>query len=238
MTNHTVGTRKEWLAARVALLEQEKELTRRSDELARQRLALPWVRIDKEYVFATNEGDKRLADLFDGRSQLLVDHLMFGAEDAAPCQGCSFQADNFTGAVAHLEHHDVSFVAASRAPLEKLNVYKSLQGWSFPWVSSLGSDFDLDFSAFTEEDRRNGTGFNFGTQKHDIDLREQELMAVSAFALDDGVVYHTYAAYDRGTDGLNGTWQLLDRTPKGRSEGAAPGWPRRRSEYESAGPGA
>lgn len=235
MPKHTVGTRKEWLAARVELLEKEKELTRRNDELARQRLALPWVQIDKEYLFATNDGNKRLADLFDGRSQLLVDHLMFGAEDEAPCPGCSFQADNFAGAVTHLEHHDVSFVAASRAPLEKLNAYKSRQGWGFPWVSSFGSDFDLDFSAFTEEDRRNGTGFNFGTQKHDIDLREQELMAVSAFALEDGIVYHTYSAYDRGTDGLNGTWQLLDRTPKGRSEGASRGWPRRSNENESAG---
>jgi predicted dithiol-disulfide oxidoreductase (DUF899 family) len=232
-----VGTREEWLAARVGLLEQEKELTRNSDELARQRRELPWVRIDKEYIFETNEGPKSLAELFDGRSQLLVYHFMFGPSvdgwPEAGCPGCSYTADSLDGAVVHLPPHDVTFVAVSRAPLERLDAYKRRMGWSFPWVSYGESDFNLDFAVFTEEGRRTGKGFNFGTPKHaeEIDLRETELHGLSAFSLEDGVVYHTYSAYDRGTDALNATWQLLDRAPKGRDDEGHPDWPRLHDEY-------
>jgi predicted dithiol-disulfide oxidoreductase (DUF899 family) len=232
---HKVGTREEWLAARIELLEREKELTRRSDELAQQRQQLPWVPVDEEYSFETDEGTKSLADLFDGRSQLLVYHFMFGPTvdgwPEAGCPGCSFTADSLDGAVVHLEHRDVTFVATSRAPLANLTAYKRRMGWSFPWVSSEGSDFNLDCAVFTEEGRRTGRGFNFGTPKHgDIDLRRDELHGLSAFALEGGAVYHTYSTYDRGTDVLSATWQLLDRTPKGRGDDPE-GWPRRHDEY-------
>jgi predicted dithiol-disulfide oxidoreductase (DUF899 family) len=231
-----VGTREEWLAARVELLEREKALTRESDELARRRRELPWVRIDKEYTFETDEGTKTLAELFAGRSQLLVYHFMFGPTvEGWPdvgCPGCSFTADSLDGAAEHLPHHDVTFVAVSRAPLERLNAYKRRMGWRFPWVSYGDTDFNLDFSVFTEEGRRTGVGFNFGTPKHaDMDLRNSELHGLSAFAVEDGVVYHTYSTYDRGTDALNATWQLLDRTSRGREDDKHPDWPRRRVEY-------
>jgi predicted dithiol-disulfide oxidoreductase (DUF899 family) len=228
-----IGTREEWLAARRELLEQEKEHTRRSDELARQRQELPWVPVDREYEFESASGTHGLDDLFAGRSQLLVYHLMFGPDDEAACRGCSFTADSLDGAVIHLENRDVSFVAVSRAPLEKLLPYRERMGWSFRWVSSPG-DFNLDFSLFTEEERRSGTGFNFGTPRRaDINARDMELHGLSAFALEDGTVYHTYSTYDRGTDALCSTWQLLDRTPKGRGEDPE-GWPRRHDEYEEA----
>ena len=231
-----VGTREEWLAARTALLEREKALTRRSDELAREREQLPWVRVDKEYAFDTNEGVKTLAELFDGRSQLLVYHFMFGPSvegwPEAGCPGCSYTADSLDGAAVHLPHRDVTFVAVSKAPLENLNAYKERMGWSFPWVSYGDSDFNLDFAVFTEEGRRTGKGFNFGNPKYaDVDMRETELHGLSSFALEDGAVYHTYSTYDRGTDALNATWQLLDRVPKGRGEGFE-GWPRRSYEYD------
>jgi predicted dithiol-disulfide oxidoreductase (DUF899 family) len=232
----TVGTREEWLVARKELLEREKELTRRSDELAKQRLKLPRVRIDKPYAFETSEGKKTLAELFDGRSQLLVYHFMHGPNTPEGCVGCTFATDSFNGTVAHLNAHDVTFVLASRSPLATLEAYKQRMGWDLPWVSSGGSDFNRDFSAWTEEDRRRGTGFNFGSPggaRVDVASKE-ELMALSAFVLEDGVVYHTYSCYDRGTDVLNTTWQLLDRTPKGRDEGAVPGWPRRHDEYEGS----
>ena len=231
-----IGTREEWLAARVELLEREKELTRRSDELARQRSELPRVRIDKDYRFETAEGSKTLPEVFDGRSQLLVYHFMFGPTvegwPEAGCPGCSYTADSLDGAVGHLPHRDVTFVAVSRAPLERLNAYKRRMGWSFPWVSYGDSDFNLDFGAFTEAERRSGRGFNFGTPKHadEIDLRRDELHGLSAFALENGAVYHTYSTYDRGTDVLNATWQLLDRAPKGRG-GTFDSWPRRHDEY-------
>jgi predicted dithiol-disulfide oxidoreductase (DUF899 family) len=241
MTKHQVGTREEWLAAREELLDREKELTRRSDELARQRQELPWVRVDEPYSFQTDAGTKTLAELFDGRSQLLVYHLMFGPEDEAACPGCSFFVDHLDGAVMHLNQHDVTLLCASRAPLEKLDAYKRRMGWSFPWVSSYGTDFNRDFSLFTEEQKRSGTGYNFGTPRRaGLSLEEEEMMGLSAFALSDGVVYHTYSTYDRGTDVLNATWQLLDRAPSGRfkapSEDAEPsGWPRRHDEYEAGG---
>ena len=237
MTEHAVGTREEWLAARTELLEREKELTRRSDELARERRALPWVPVEKEYVFETGAGPKTLAELFDGRSQLLVYHFMFGPTvegwPDAGCPGCSYTADSLDGAAVHLPHHDLTFVAVSRAPLERLDAYKRRMGWTFPWVSYGESDFNLDFAVFTEEGRRTGKGFNFGTPKHaeEIDVRKDELHGLSAFALQDGAVYHTYSTYDRGTDVLNATWQLLDRAPFGRDDERHSNWPRRRDEY-------
>ena len=236
MTKHKVGTREEWLAARIALLSEEKELTRRSDELARKRQELPWVTVEKEYSFETEDGTRTLPDLFDGNSQLLVYHFMFGPTvegwPDAGCPGCSYTADSLDGAVVHLPPRGVKFVAVSRGPLENLQSYQRRMGWSFPWVSAAHNDFNLDFSVFTDEERKNGTGFNFGTPKHaaDIDIRRDELHGLSAFALDDGGVFHTYSCYDRGTDVLNATWQLLDRSPQGR--GADPdGWPRRHDEY-------
>jgi predicted dithiol-disulfide oxidoreductase (DUF899 family) len=234
MTKH-VGTREEWLEARVALLEREKEHTRRSDELARERRGLPWVRVDEPYAFATEYGTKTLAELFDGRSQLLVFHLMYGPDDDAACPGCSFMTDHVDGAIVHLDHHDVTFVAVSRAPLEKLLAYRRRMGWSLPWASEDRTGFTRDFSLYTEEQRRTGSGYNFGTPRRK-DMKDVEVHGLSAFALEDGVVYHTYSTFDRGTDVLHGTWQLLDRTPKGRfrapSEAEADGgWPLRHDEY-------
>jgi len=236
MAKHRIGTREHWLEARKELLEREKELTRRSDELARERQALPWVPVEEEYRFETNEGTRMLAELFDGRSQLIVYHFMHGPNTPEGCKGCTFATDSFNGSVAHLNGHDVTFVCASRSPLETLAAYQRRMGWEFPWVSSEGSDFNRDFSAWTEEDRANGTGYNFDSPGGaDVDvIDDEELLALSTFALEDGVVYHTYSCYDRGTDVLNGTWQLLDRTPKGRDEGAVEGWPRRSDEYEGA----
>ena len=235
MSAHRTGTREEWLAARVELLEREKELTRRSDDIARARQDLPWVRIDEPYRFQTEEGERTLPDLFDGCSQLLAFHLMYGPDDELPCIGCSYHGDSFDRAVTHLPAHDVRFVAVSRGPLDKLLAYKRRIGWTFPWVSAEGTDFNLDFSAFTAEERRAGTGFNFGTAKNaGIDLRSFELHGLSAFALDNEVVYHTYSTYDRGTDVLNVDWQLLDRAPRGRGADVG-GWPRRHYEYRREG---
>ncbi len=233
--SHTVGTREEWLEARKALLESEKELTRRSDELAQRRQDLPWVKVDKEYRFESSDGTKTLTDLFDGRSQLFTYHFMFGPSvdgwPEAGCPGCSYTADSLDRAVEHLPAHDVTFVAVSRAPLENLDAYKGRMGWNFPWVSFGESDFNLDFGLFTEEERETGKGFNFGTsRREEINLHEEELHGLSAFAMEGGVVYHTYSTYDRGTDVLNATWQLLDRAPKGRG-GEPENWPQRRYEY-------
>jgi predicted dithiol-disulfide oxidoreductase (DUF899 family) len=233
MTDHKTCTREEWLGARKALLEREKELTKQSDRLARERRELPWVRLEKVYEFDTNVGKKTLDALFGGRSQLVVYHFMHGPLTPAGCPGCTFAADNFAGAAVHLAAHDVTFLCASRSPLSTLNAYKQRMGWSFPWISSEGSDFNRDFGAFTEAEREGGTGFNFGTPRRaNINLlKSEELMALSSFALDGGVVYHTYSCFDRGTDVLNPTSQLLDRAPKGREHGAVEGWPRRHDEY-------
>jgi predicted dithiol-disulfide oxidoreductase (DUF899 family) len=237
LTEHATGTREEWLAARIALLAEEKELTRRGDELALKRQALPWVAVEKDYRFETDHGTKALAELFEGRQQLLVYHFMFGPTvDGWPdagCVGCSYTADSLDSAVAHLPPRGVTFVAVSSAPLENLLAYRQRMGWRFPWVSQGDGEFNLDFSVFTEEGRRTGSGFNFGTPKHAaaIDLRRDELHGLSAFALEAGVVYHTYSCYDRGTDALNATWQLLDRTPKGRGDDPE-GWPRRHDKYK------
>jgi len=250
MTKHTTGTREEWLAARLELLEAEKELTRRGDEVARRRQELPWVRIDKEYRFETDEGSASLADLFRGRSQLLVYHFMFGPDYSAGCPSCSAIADGFDGSVVHLANHDVTLAAVSRAPLEKLQTYKRRMGWSFPWASSFGSDFNFDFSVgFTEAQQRDGgIEYNYrreapyrqaggkgpvaevaATAGTDAATFIRERPGVSAFALEDGVVYHTYSAYARGVDGLWGMYQWLDRAPRGRNETGF--WWRRHDEY-------
>jgi predicted dithiol-disulfide oxidoreductase (DUF899 family) len=240
-TTHRTGTRDEWLAARLALLKEEKELTDRSDEVARHRQALPWVRLDKPYRFDTDEGTVPLADLFRGRSQLLVYHFMFGPDYTAGCPVCSAIADGFNGAVVHLAHHDVMLWAISRAPLPKLQAYKRRMGWSFPWASSQGSDFNLDFHAgFTEEPQRaNEIGATDATPPAGAEFAAmsgvdwatfaREAPGMSAFALEDGVVYHTYSAYERGLDAVWGMYQWLDRAPLGRNETGL--WMRRRDEY-------
>jgi predicted dithiol-disulfide oxidoreductase (DUF899 family) len=253
MTDHKTGTREEWIAARLALLEAEKALTRRSDELARQRQELPWVRIDKEYRFDTDEGTASLADLFGGRSQLLVYHFMFGPEYKAGCPSCSAIADGFDGSVVHLVNHDVAFWAVSRAPLAKLQAYRQRMGWSFPWASSFDSDFNYDFHVtHTKEEWDTGAvDYNFRTMDFrppagqatpvqgefgssvgtDWETFRREGPGVSAFALEDGVVYHTYSAYERGLDVLWGMYQWLDRAPLGRNETGF--WWRRHDEYDS-----
>jgi predicted dithiol-disulfide oxidoreductase (DUF899 family) len=254
MTQHRTGTREEWVAARLELLKDEKELTRRSDELARRREELPWVRIDKDYRFETDDGSASLADLFKGRSQLLVYHFMFGPEYTAGCPACSAIADGFNGFVVHLENHDVTMTAVSRAPLDKLQVYKQRMGWSFPWASSLDSEFNYDFNAsYTEEEQRSGSiEYNYrsmdvtpvleATEGPVVEFAEmvgtdaatytREAPGMSAFALEDGVVYHTYSAYARGVDALWGMYQWLDRAPKGRNETEP--WFRRHDEYEKS----
>ncbi len=252
MTEHATGTHEEWLAARLELLDAEKELTRRGDELARRRQQLPWVPVEKDYRFETDEGSASLADLFRGRSQLLIYHFMFGPEYSAGCPVCSTIADGFNGFVVHLENHDVSMMAASRAPIAAIEAYKRRMEWSFPWASSLDSDFNFDFSvSFTEEQQREGAvDYNFRSMDvtpvleagvegpvgevaamtgTDAATYTREAPGMSAFALEDGVVYHTYSAYARGLDGLWGMYQWLDRAPRGRNETGP--WFRRRDEY-------
>ena len=263
MTTHMTGTREEWLAARLELLKEEKALTRRSDEVARRRQELPWVRVDKAYRFETDEGAASLADLFKGRSQLLVYHFMFGPDYKAGCPSCSAIADGFNGVVAHLENHDVAFSTVSRAPLAKLQAFKRRMGWTFPWASSFGSDFNSDFNVwFTEEQQRKGRiEYNYqrepaapeplaGKTVQEWQLRGSEgpvaqiaamtgtdvatytrdRPGLSAFTLEDGVVYHTYSSYARGLDGIWGMYQWLDRAPKGRNEEGV--WWRLHDEYD------
>jgi predicted dithiol-disulfide oxidoreductase (DUF899 family) len=253
MTKHMTGTREEWLAARLGLLKEEKELTRRSDEVARRRQELPWVRVDKAYRFETDEGSASLADLFRGRSQLLVYHFMFGPDYKAGCPSCSSIADGFDGFVVHLANHDVALSTVSRAPLAKLQAYKRRMGWTFPWASSLGSDFNFDFNvSFTEEQQRKGVvEYNYVRGGHAMDATPapepvvqfaamsgtdaatyaRDRPGLSAFVLEDGVVYHTYSTYARGVDGIWGMYQWLDRAPKGRNETGI--WWRRHDEYDS-----
>jgi predicted dithiol-disulfide oxidoreductase (DUF899 family) len=255
MTTHTTGTRKEWLAARLELLSAEKEHTRRGDELAQRRQALPWVRIDKDYRFETDEGKASLVDLFRGRSQMLVYHFMFGPDyTVGGCATCSTIADGFNGFATHLAHHDVALMAISRAQLAKIQAYKRRMGWTFPWASSFGTDFNGDFSvSFTEEQqRKGGIDYNYARGEHAMDATTampdivlqnaamagtdaatyvRERPGMSAFVLEDGVVYHTYSTYARGLDGLWGMYQWLDRAPLGRNETAGSMWWRRHDEY-------
>ncbi len=259
MTKHRTGTRQEWLAARLELLEAEKALTRQGDEVAQRRQELPWVRIDKDYVFDTDRGKQTLPDLFAGRSQLLVYHFMFGPDYKAGCPSCSAIADGFNGIAVHLANHDVMLWAVSRAPLAKLQAYKQRMGWSFPWASSLGGEFNFDFNvSLTEEQQREGAveynyrreaawtvrGIGDSLTKRgegpvaeiaamtgtDVATYTRERPGMSAFVLEDGVVYHTYSTYARGLDGLWGMYQWLDRAPKGRNETGV--WWRRHDEYD------
>jgi predicted dithiol-disulfide oxidoreductase (DUF899 family) len=237
MTNHPTGTRDEWLEARLELLEAEKQLTRLNDDLARRRRELPWVRVDKDYVFDTEDGEATLTDLFLGRSQLFVYHFMYGPDWDEGCPSCSAVADGFDETHLHLQNHDVAFTAVSRAPLEKLLAYRDRMGWSFPWASSGRSDFNFDFNvSFTEESVSNGGSHNFrpleGWQLDPANL-PFEGPGMSAFALEDGVVYHTYSAYSRGLDALWTMWQWLDRAPLGRNEGDL-SWFRRHDQYEAS----
>lgn len=255
MTTHMTGTREEWLAKRIDLLKAEKEFTRRGDELARQRQDLPWVRVEKGYRFETDHGNVSLADLFQGRSQLLVYHFMFGPDYKAGCPSCSAIADGFDGFVVHLANHDVTLMTVSRAPLAKLQAYKKRMGWSFPWASSQGGDFNYDFNvSFTEEQQRQGTvEYNFKRGGHAMDTTPTETPpsspvakfaatcgtdvatytrdrpGLSAFVMEDGVIYHTYSSYARGMDAIWGMYQWLDRAPKGRNESGI--WWRRHDEY-------
>jgi predicted dithiol-disulfide oxidoreductase (DUF899 family) len=253
MTSHKTGTREEWLAARLELLNAEKELTRRGDEVARQRRELPWVRVDKDYRFEADEGPASLAELFRGRTQLLVYHFMFGPDYTAGCPACSAIADGFNGFAVHLANHDVTLHVVSRAPLPKLQAYKQRMGWTFPWASSYGGDFNVDFGvAHTKEEWEAGAvAYNFGTEdmrpaadaESSSDAFSQSIVGtdwqtyrregpgVSAFALQDGAVYHAYSAYARGLDGLWGMYQWLDRAPLGRNEEGM--WFRRHDEYDT-----
>jgi predicted dithiol-disulfide oxidoreductase (DUF899 family) len=264
MTTHMTGTRDQWLTARLELLNAEKELTRRSDELARRRQELPWVRIDKQYRFDTDEGSASLADLFRGRSQLLVYHFMFGPDYKAGCPSCSSIADGFDGIAVHLANHDVALTAMSRAPLPKLQAFRQRMGWTFPWASTYGTDFNADFNvAFSEDQQRAGIEYNYRTEPPtrdslagktvqqwelrgsegpveqiaamsgtDVATYTRERPGVSAFVLEDGVVYHTYSSFARGLDGLWGMYQWLDRAPLGRNETGV--WWRHRDAYAKA----
>ncbi|MEO6525269.1 MAG: DUF899 domain-containing protein [Gemmatimonadaceae bacterium] len=267
MTTHITGTREDWLTARLELLDEEKELTRRSDALAQRRQELPWVRIDKKYRFETEEGSVSLPDLFQGRSQLLLYHFMFGPDYKAGCPSCSSIADGFNGIAVHLANHDVAFGAVSRAPLEKLLAFRQRMGWSFPWASSSSSDFNSEFAVGFSKEQQRGEGiyYNFrreapvlqaehgsppagqtvqewklrgsespvaqiaATTGTDVATYTRERPGVSAFVLEDGVVYHTYSTYARGLDAVWGMYQWLDRAPKGRNETGV--WWRRHDEY-------
>ena len=252
MTTHKTGTREEWLSARLKLLEAEKELIRRSDELAHQRQELPWVRVDKQYRFETDEGSASLADLFRGRSQLLVYHFMFGPDYTAGCPSCSAIADGFNGFAVHMANHDVALSAVSRAPLPKLQAYKRRMGWTFPWASSFGTDFNDDFKVriTEEEQRKGGAEYNYrregvwqlqdgegpvakiaASTGTDVATYVRERPGLSAFVRENGAVYHTYSSYARGLDGLWGMYQWLDRAPRGRNETGI--WFRRHDEYGS-----
>lgn len=253
MTKHLTGSREEWLVARRDLLVAEKELTRRSDELARWRQELPWVQITREYKFETDEGEALLHDLFRGRSQLLVYHFMFGPDYAAGCPSCSAIADGFNGIAAHLAHHDVMLWAISRAALTKLQAFKERMGWAFPWASSLGSDFNADFNVSVNEQQQRDGGYEYNFESGapwkgasegaakgaalsgvDTAAYTREQPGLSAFTLEDGLVYHTYSAYARGLDGLWGMYQWLDRAPKGRNESGI--WWRHHDRYDSPAP--
>jgi predicted dithiol-disulfide oxidoreductase (DUF899 family) len=252
MTTHPTASREQWLAARVELLKAEKELTRRSDEVARRRQQLPWVPVEKDYRFETEAGGASLADLFGGRSQLLVYHFMFGPQYTGGCPSCSAIADGFNGFAVHLEHHDVGLIAVSRAPIAALEAYKRRMSWTFPWASSLDSEFNFDFNtSLTEEQQRSGSvDYNYSAKDAawiwerdaaapptahaamcgtDTATYVREQPGMSAFALEDGVVHHTYSTYARGLDGLWGMYQWLDRAPQGRNETGA--WFRRHDEY-------
>jgi predicted dithiol-disulfide oxidoreductase (DUF899 family) len=253
MTTHQIGTREQWLAARLELLKAEKEHTHRGDELARQRQELPWVRIEKDYRFDTAHGNVSMADLFEERSQLLIYHFMFGPDFAAGCPSCSAIADGFNGSAVHLANHDVMLWAVSRAPIVKLQAYRQRMGWTFPWASSSDTSFNFDFNVSLTEQQQHDGGVEYNYTPSaptagkpappptspsalfatacgtDARTYGRERPGLSAFVLDDGDIYHTYSAYARGVDGIWGMYQWLDRAPKGRNEKGA--WWRRHDEY-------
>jgi len=232
--NREVVSEAEWLVARKDLLTREKEFNHQRDALSKARRSLPWVKIDKEYVFDGPDGEETLADLFDGRSQLIVYHFMFGPDWEEGCKSCSLLADHFDGANWHLPQRDVTFVAISRAPLPKLDAYKKRMGWRFKWVSSHGNDFNLDSHvSFTkEEEKKNEVYYNYTNGEFISD----ELPGLSVFYQDeDGNVFHTYSAYARGLDILVGTYNFLDLVPKGRNEDpeSTMDWVRRHDQYDA-----
>jgi predicted dithiol-disulfide oxidoreductase (DUF899 family) len=255
MTTHATGTREQWLEARLRLLNAEKEHTRRGDELAEQRQALPWVRVDKPYRFDTEAGQASLAELFKGRSQLMVYHLMFGPDFAAACPSCSSIADGLNAVQIHLANHDVMLMAVSRAPLAKLQAFQKRMGWTFPWASSFGNSFNFDFSVYFTEDQQRGGGVEYNYRREspmreppatktsdpspgavcaassgvDVPTFQRERPGLSTFVLRDGAVYHTYSTYGRGVDAIWGMYQWLDRAPFGRNEKGI--WWRRHDEY-------
>lgn len=233
MQHHQLASKTEWLSARRTLLEREKEFTRLRDAINAERLALPWVKLEKDYAFETPAGRRSLSELFDGRSQLMVYHFMFGPDWEAGCPGCSFMADHFDGTLPHLNNHDVTLVTVSRAPLAKIEAYKRRMGWSFPWVSSFGSDFNFDFQvSFTKEELASGqVEYNF-TQTP-TEQAFDELPGMSAFIRDEqGQVFHTYSSYARGGEELLSTLMILDRAPKGRNESSTLSFVKRHDEYE------
>jgi predicted dithiol-disulfide oxidoreductase (DUF899 family) len=239
MQPSTVVSQEEWIAARRALLKKEKAHMREGDALAAERRALPRVKVEKAYAFDTPSGRKSLAELFDGRSQLIVHHLMYAPEWSAACPGCTFQAEHIDGPAPHLDRHDVRIVAVSRAPLDKLLAYRARMGWRFEWVSSEGEDFNHDFGVFFTDDdvARGRIDYNFGTIETDPRYMDRDLPGVSVFCKDEaGEVFHTYSTYARGLDALLGANHYLDLTPEGRNDGAYPNWPRRRDEYDAAAP--
>ena len=231
MQPQKIVSQNEWLAARRALLAKEKEFTRARDRLSQERRALPWVKVDKTYAFDGPNGKETLSDLFSGRSQLIVYHFMFGPDWTEGCPSCSFWADNYNGAVVHLNHRDVSMAAVSRAPLEKLEAYKKRMGWSFRWVSSLNTDFNWDYHVSFRPDQKDAV-YNYRPRKPEA----AEAPGVSVFIKgDDGQIFHTYSCYARGLDTLNGAYQLLDLVPKGRDEDGLTfpmAWVRRHDRYE------
>jgi predicted dithiol-disulfide oxidoreductase (DUF899 family) len=234
---HPVVSQEEWLAARKALLAKEKEATHLRDKLNRERLALPWVKVEKNYTFDTPNGKKSLAELFDGRSQLLIYHFMLGPGWAAGCPGCSFLVDHLDGALTHLEHHDVTMIAVSRAPLPEIEAYKTRMGWRFPWVSAFANDFNFDYHvSFTEKDLARGkVVYNFSEMPVPPGSTETELPGLSAFSKDEaGNVFHTYSSYARGPEEFIGTLMILDRAPKGRNENKTMDFVRRHDEYDKA----
>lgn len=233
--NHEVVSRKEWLTARKALLALEKEETKLRDKVRAERLALPWVKVDKTYTFDTPDGKKTLAELFDGRSQLIVYHFMYGPDWDAGCPGCSFMADHVDGMLPHLNNHDVTMIAVSRAPLEKLEAYRKRMGWKFPWVSAYGSDFNFDYHvSFTKEELASGKVI-YNYRETDAADAHDELPGLSAFFKDgDGTVYHTYSDYARGGEEALGTLMILDRAPKGRNETGTLSFVKRKDEYAGA----
>ena len=246
MTSHAIGTREEWLAARLELLEAEKAYTRQGDALAERRQALPWVKVEKDYLFETEQGDASLVDLFQGRSQLLVYHFMYGPDYTAGCPSCSAIADGFNGSTTHLANHDVMLWAISRAPLDKLLAFRERMGWSFPWASAGQTDFNFDYNVSVTEmqERTQGIDYNFrhqpkfewrttgneierslaGMSGVDVPTYHRDRPGMSAFIRENGAIYHTYSSYSRGVDGVWGMYAWLDRAPKGRNEAQGPWW--------------